>query len=190
MKTNSTVTDIEMPGSSTLEVRFSQAAWYAIREYAGIYGVKIVYSNIKRYLTRKQISTAYFNISKQPLFTTVVTLNAIGNQIKLKSFTSEQWISVILKHVASGYKNRAFYEEISRHLAKPPKVKCLCGRIITSMCYYTHTTSAVHKNNIHETTLTQKKIDEFYLKLTNLPWQYRVYPYNKTMTVEKYISYL
>jgi len=129
--------------------RLSQAAWYLVRQYAGIYDVKMDYSAIKTYLKPETVARAYFEVANLPLITKTVTCDLMGQaqphtmdiststvagveshrrtradcmtlydyETEVKSVTPNDWVDVILKRAATGYKNREFYEELARVLA-------------------------------------------------------------------------
>lgn len=131
------MTDFTM--TSSFSHKFDQASWRVIKEFSGIYGVKMDYSKIKN-LSRDKLSEAYFKDGKQPLITKElswnVTYDVLGNstwgsdafkQINAtKSQGAKEWKATILKRAAQGYKNREFYEAVAKAIA-PPKMKCVCG---------------------------------------------------------------
>ena len=97
--------------------RLSQAAWYLVRQYAGIYGVKMDYTAIKKCLKPVTVARAYFVVAKQPLIEKTVTYDIMGQVKSVRSYTPYEWTDVILKRAANGYKNRQFYDELARILA-------------------------------------------------------------------------
>lgn len=125
--------------ASPLSHKFDQASWRVIKEFTGIYGVKMDYGKIKN-LSRDKLSDAYFKEGKLPLLTVEVSwtvkFDASGNSMwesdafkqieATKSQTAKEWKATILKRASQGYKNRQFYEAVAKALA-PPKVKCVCG---------------------------------------------------------------
>lgn len=131
--------------TSSLSHTFDQASWRVIKEFVGIYGVKLNYAKIKN-LSRDKLSNAYFKEGKLPLITVKVswsvTFDASGisrvdkeafKQLETtKSQTAKEWKATILKRVAQGYKNRQFYEALAKMLAPPPKATCVCGLKIGS----------------------------------------------------------
>ena len=108
----------------------AQPAWYLVRQFAGIYGVKMNYKAVKR-LNRDVISRAYFDDAKLPAITQTVTYNNQGQPEKLSPIKSKDWIAMILKRAAMGYNNRQFYESLANTL-HPPPVKCPCGAMVCS----------------------------------------------------------
>jgi hypothetical protein len=107
-------------------VVLSQAAWYLVRQFAGIYGVKMDYTKIKS-LSRDKITRAYFTEAKLPRFVSTITYSISGVPEKAPEIKSQAWIALILKTAAGGHKNRKFYETLAGELARPKKRKCLCG---------------------------------------------------------------
>jgi len=110
-----------------------------IKEFVGIYGVKMNYGNIKN-LSRDKLSDAYFKEGKLPLLTVEVSwtvkFDASGNSMwednafeqitATRTQKAKEWKATILKRAAQGYKNRQFYEAVAKALS-PPKIKCVCG---------------------------------------------------------------
>ena len=112
------------PGKSG--VVLSQGAWYLVRQFAGIYGVKMDYTQIKS-LSCDKIIHAYFTEAKLPRLVSTITYSISGNPEKAPKIKSKDWIALILKAAAGGHKNRKFYEILAGELARPKKRKCLCG---------------------------------------------------------------
>ena len=108
----------------------AQPAWYLVRQFAGIYGVKMNYKAVKK-LNRDVISHAYFDVAKLPAITLTITYNSRGQPEKLSPIKSKDWIAMILKRAAIGYNNRQFYESLASTL-HPPPVKCPCGAMVCS----------------------------------------------------------
>lgn len=106
----------------------AQPAWYLVKEFAGIYGVKMNYQAVKK-LNVNIISNAYFNYAKLPPITRTITYDRFGNPEKLRTFKIKDWINIILKRAAMGYKNRLFYESLAKSL-HPPDVRCPCGAMV------------------------------------------------------------
>ncbi len=120
--------------------KFDQASWRIIKEFVGIYGVKMDYSKIAK-LSRDKLSNAYFKEGKLPLITVQVSwsvnYDASGNSmwgeeafkqlVATKSQTVKEWKATILKRAAQGHKNRQFYEALAKILVPPAKVVCVCG---------------------------------------------------------------
>jgi len=128
--------------------RFDQASWRVIKEFVGIYGVKMDYTKIAK-LSRDKLSNAYFKEGKLPLLTVQVSwsvnFDASGNSMwgkeafkqidATKSQTAKEWKATILKRAAQGYKNRQFYEAVAKMVTPPPKVTCVCGlKIGSKLC--------------------------------------------------------
>ena len=107
-------------------VVLSQAAWYLVRQFAGIYGVKMDYTKIKS-LSCDKITRAYFTEAKLPRFVSTITYSISGDPEKPPKIKSKSWIALILKTAARGHKNRKFYETLAGELKRPKKRKCLCG---------------------------------------------------------------
>lgn len=117
--------------ATTSPQRLSMAAWYLVREYAGIYGVKMDYSAVKG-LKPRIIYQAYFDIANLPPISRTNThcnkndmLITCGNgRGAIRDYLSHtkprcktvSWEVSILKQAAMGYKNRDFYEALSRAL--------------------------------------------------------------------------
>jgi hypothetical protein len=131
--------------ASSLSHTFDQASWRVIKEFVGIYGVKLNYAKIKN-LSRNKLSDAYFKEGKLPLITVQVswsvTFDASGNSTwseeafkqidTTKSQKGAEWKATILKRAAQGYKNRQFYEALAKMLSPPAKDVCVCGLKIGS----------------------------------------------------------
>ena len=126
--------------------RLSQAAWFVVKEFLGLYNIKMDYDRIKKSLTKKQIANAYFMVAKQPPIRFAVRFDWLGNMVKVGKFSNEEWIAIILKRVAKGYKNREFYEEL-QEILHPPKFKCICGKSI-SIVNNTHHNTKSHINHL------------------------------------------
>jgi hypothetical protein len=120
---------------------FDQRSWRIIKEFAGIYCIKMDYSKIAK-LPCNKLSKAYFGDGNLPLFEEKVSLtaklNAFGKLIwspndarnHRAAFApkgAKEWKALILRRAAQGYKNRQFYEAVAKLLAPPPKVTCVCG---------------------------------------------------------------
>jgi len=110
--------------------RLALPAWYLVKQFAGIYGVKMNYKGVKK-LNRDVISRAYFDVAKLPAITQTVTYNNRGQPEKLSPIKSKRWIALILKRAAMGYNNRQFYESLAKTM-HPPPVKCACGAMVCS----------------------------------------------------------
>lgn len=121
---------------------FDQRSWRLIKDFSGIYGIKMDYTKIAK-LSKDKISKAYFDDAKLPLEPFEVSIvyrakyNQNGRIISLAPDTPcgtqpfdksvQEWKTVILKKAAQGYKNREFYEALAKLVAPPPKVTCVCG---------------------------------------------------------------
>ena len=154
----------------------AQPAWYLVRQFAGIYGVKMNYRAVKR-LNRDVISHAYFDVAKLPAITRTVTYNNRGQPEKLSPIKSKDWIAMILKRAAMGYSNRQFYESLASTM-HPPPVKCPCGAMVCSTEKGTrkHRSTKAHINGMlaldnwtggHHCVILPRKVNEGELKYRN-----------------------
>lgn len=109
---------------STQPRRLAMPAWYLVKEFAGIYGVKMNYIAVRK-LDHKMISRAYFDDAKLPPITQTITItyNNRGQPENLSSFKCKNWITMILKHVAKGYSNRKFYESLDYQIENVDKIQ-------------------------------------------------------------------
>jgi hypothetical protein len=124
---------------------FDQRSWRLIKDFAGIYGIKMAYTKIKN-LSRDKLSKAYFEDAK-------LTLEAFGFSFKQQLMydrygyrittsmppphltsmqnylgkSAKEWKVCILSHVGRGYKNKEFYEAVAKLVAPSPKETCICG---------------------------------------------------------------
>ena len=113
---------------------FDQRSWRIIKDFVGIYNIKMDYTKITK-LSRDKLSKAYFVAGKQPRPETSILVpiqydimgNAYTDVQILKNKSASEWKALILKRVAQGYKNRQFYETVAKMVAPPPKVTCVCG---------------------------------------------------------------
>ena len=119
---------------------FDLCSWRLIKDFAGIYNIKMDYSKIKK-LSRDKLSKAYFEDGKQPLISVEISwsvnFDAFGNstwssdafeQIEAtKSHGVKEWKALILKMAAQGYKSREFYEALQKLIEPPLKETCVCG---------------------------------------------------------------
>jgi hypothetical protein len=128
--------------ASSLSHTFDARSWRIIKEFTGIYGVKMNYSKIAK-LSKDKISKAYFEHAKLPIEPFEVSIvyrakyNQNGKIISLAPDTPsgtrpfdkgiDEWKRLILKKAAQGYKNRKFYEALAKWVAPPEKVSCVCG---------------------------------------------------------------
>ena len=85
--------------------RFDQASWRIIKEFVGIYGLKMDYSAIFK-LTASDIHDAmrYSNVIATPFFTMRRNYNRYRHPIA--------WKTLLLKKAAMGHKNCQFYQEL------------------------------------------------------------------------------
>lgn len=86
---------------------FDQRSWRLIKDFAGIYGVKMDYSKIKN-LTASTISHAM----------------KYGKEYSKNGYMSRAgaWKKFLLKKISKGLKSRQFYEEIAEIIAMQDKV--------------------------------------------------------------------
>jgi hypothetical protein len=126
---------------------FDQCAWRLIKDFGGIYGIKMNYSKVPM-LSKDKIVIAYFDVAELSLepFEMIITQKykytkegsltiperpryengtVCNEQIRPK--TATEWKRLILKRAAQGYKNRKFYEALAALLIPPPKETCVCG---------------------------------------------------------------
>ena len=154
----------------------AQPAWYLVRQFAGIYGVKMNYKAVKK-LNRDVISRAYFDVAKLPAITRTVTYNNRGQPEKLSPIKSKDWIAMILKRAAIGYNNRQFYESLASTM-HPPPVKCPCGAMVcsTEKGERKHRSTKAHINGMlaldnwtggHHCVILPRKVKEGELKYRN-----------------------
>lgn len=155
--------------------RFDQRSWRIIKEFVGIYGVKMDYTKITK-LSRDKLSKAYFVAGKQPRPETSILVpiqyDMMGNaytEVKtkrmfhraLKSKSASEWKALILKRVAQGYKNRQFYEAVAKMVAPPPKVTCVCGLKMGTMEHQqdAHYRTRAHVNRMLQCVPLSKVVD-------------------------------
>lgn len=135
---------------SVVESRvLSQAAWFLVRQFAGIYGVKMEYTKIKS-LSSDKISHAYFDAAKQPRFVSTIRYSCSGMPEKILKIKPKEWKDKILKSVARGHKNRKFYETLAIELTPPKKILCVCGLHMGNKPYQVanHYSSKYHTNRM------------------------------------------
>ena len=140
--------------------KFDQRSWRIIKEFSGIYGIKMDYTNIIK-LSRDKLSNVYFKISKFPISKVSVTITItydcngkpdiqenLTSLLQLKS--TKEWKAIILKRIAKGYKNKKLYEELAKLMAPPPKVACVCGLKIGVKEHhkYAHYRTRAHVNRM------------------------------------------
>ena len=145
---------------------FDQRSWRIIKEFVGIYGVKMDYTKITK-LSRDKLSKAYFVSGKQPrleasilvpiqydimgnAYTSHTTDTMFNRALKRKS--ASEWKALLLKWVAQGYKNRQFYEAVAKMVAPPPKVTCVCGLKMGTM---EHQQDAHYRTRAHVNRMLQ-----------------------------------
>lgn len=154
---------------------FDQRSWRIIKEFVGIYGIKMDYSKITK-LSRDKLSKAYFVAGKQPRleasilipiqydimgngYTSDTTDTMLNRALRRKS--ASEWKALILKWVAQGYKNRQFYEAVAKMVAPPPKVTCVCGMKIGPKDHqqYNHYRTRAHVNRMLKCVPVSKVAD-------------------------------
>ena len=154
---------------------FDQRSWRIIKEFTGIYGVKMDYTKIAK-LSRDKLSKAYFVAGKQPrpetsilvpiqydimgnAYTSHTTDKMLNQALRRKS--ASEWKALILKWVAQGYKNRQFYEAVAKMVAPPPKVTCVCGLKIGTMEHqqHAHYRTRAHVNRMLQCVPLSKVVD-------------------------------
>jgi len=96
--------------ASTKEHKFAQAPWRIIREFVGIYGVKMDYSRI----THIPVSTIEDVMRKSRIINPFV-LATMGQDDKYFR-RPKAWKSFLLKQISRGYKNDEFYKVLSSHI--------------------------------------------------------------------------
>ena len=159
--------------ASSLSHTFDGRSWRIIKEFTGIYGVKMDYTKITK-LSKDKISKAYFEHAELPIKPFEVSIvyrakyNRNGKIISLAPDTPsgtrpfvpsgtrafdkgiKEWKAIILKKAAQGYKNRQFYEELAKMVAPPPKVTCICGLRMgwKSHQQYNHYRTRAHVNRM------------------------------------------
>ena len=140
--------------------RFDACAWRTIKEFSGIYGVKLPYNRIKN-ISKAKLSDAYFNDAKLPPISAAVTLtieyNSLGEAVwnrktrdKFRDAnttrSATEWKATILKRAAQGYKNREFYEALAKILQ--PRKRCLCGAMVSVGAMNEHYQTKSHINEM------------------------------------------
>lgn len=121
--------------ATSLHHAFDGRSWRIIKEFVGIYGIKMDYTKIAK-LSRKKLSNIYFihaKLSRKPFEESVkyvIKYDEYGKMHEIvgrgvRNMTAEEWISIILKRTAQGYKNKLFYEELSKALAPPKNNLCM-----------------------------------------------------------------
>lgn len=144
---------------------FDQRSWRLIKDFGGIYGIKMDYTKITK-LSKDKITKAYFDVAKLPLEPFEISIvyrakyNQNGKIISLAPDTPcgtrpfdkgvQEWKTLILKKAAQGYKNREFYEALAKLVAPPPKVTCVCGLKmgLSRTQQYKHYQSPTHINRM------------------------------------------
>ena len=161
--------------ASSLPHTFDGRSWRIIKEFTGIYGIKMDYTKITN-LSRDNLSKAYFVAGKQPRAETSILVpihydimgNAYTSQTTdkmlnraLKRKSASEWKALILKWVAQGYKNRQFYEAVAKMVAPPPKVTCVCGMKIGPKDHqqYNHYRTRAHVNRMLKCVPVSKVAD-------------------------------
>ena len=161
--------------ASSVPHTFDGRSWRIIKEFTGIYGVKMDYTKITK-LSRDKLSKAYFVAGKQPrsessilvpiqydimgnAYTSHTTDKMLNRALKRKS--ASEWKALILKWVAQGYKNRQFYEAVAKMVGPPPKVTCVCGLKIGHKDHqkYNHYRTRAHVNRMLKCVPVSKVAD-------------------------------
>ena len=163
---------------------FDQRSWRLIKEFTGIYGIKMNYSKIAK-LSKDKITKAYFQVAKLPIKPFEVSIvyrakyNQNGKIISLAPDTPsgtrpfvpsgtrpfdkgiKEWKAIILKKAAQGYKNRQFYEELAKMVNPPPKITCICGLKIGPNDHqqYNHYRTRAHVNRMLKCVPVSKVAD-------------------------------
>jgi len=147
---------------------FDQRSWRIIKDFVGIYNIKMDYTKITK-LSKDKISKAYFEHAELPIKPFEVSIvyrakyNRNGKIISLTPDTPsgtrpfvpsgtrpfdkgiKEWKAIILKKAAQGYKNRKFYEALAK-MVKLPKITCICG---LKMGYKSHQQTAHFRTRAH-----------------------------------------
>ena len=162
--------------ASSLSHTFDGRSWRIIKEFTGIYGVKMNYSKIAK-LSKDKISKAYFEHAKLPIEPFEVSIvyrakyNQNGKIISLAPDTPsgtrpfdkgiDEWKRLILKKAAQGYKNRQFYEALAKMVAPPPKVTCVSGLKIGAAEHQkdAHYRTRAHVNRMLQCVPLSKVVD-------------------------------
>lgn len=86
---------------------FDQRSWRLIKDFAGIYGVKMDYSKIKTLTT-----------------STISEVMKYGRRYSKNGYINrtDAWKNFLLKKLSKGRKSRQFYEEIAEIIAMQDKV--------------------------------------------------------------------
>ena len=79
---------------------FDQASWRIIKEFVGIYGIKMDYSTI--------LKLHVSDIHDAMMWTEIIPPTFIHNY----RWVPISWKTLLLKKVAHGYKSRQFYQEL------------------------------------------------------------------------------
>ena len=94
--------------SSSYGHRFAQASWHLIREFAGIYGVKMDYSIFSTISAFTLADAVRYSRTMNPL---------LVMRSSDKYFNSPKaWKGFLMKRISDGYKSRKFYEEIAQRI--------------------------------------------------------------------------
>jgi len=155
---------------------FDGRSWRIIKEFTGIYGIKMNYTNIAK-LSKDKITKAYFQDAKLPIEPFEVSIvyrakyNHGGKIVSLAPDTPcgtrpfdkgiTEWKALILKKAAQGYKNRQFYEALAKLVNPPPKITCICGLKIGSKDHqkYNHYRTRAHVNRMLKCVPVSKVAD-------------------------------
>ena len=106
---------------------FDQRSWALIKDFAGIYGIKMDYTKISK-LSKKKLSNVYFKVgklSREPFETSVqyvITYDECGRMQPaaswrgIRNLSQKEWKNLILTRISQGYKNKKLYEAIAKLL--------------------------------------------------------------------------
>ena len=115
--------------------RFGQQPWRLIKEFCGIYGIKMDYTKVSR-LSKDKLSKAYFQdakLSLEPFEVSItyrgkdnkhgkiISLTPEGDKRQPMNKASNEGKALILKNASHGYKNRHIYESLANMVAPPLK---------------------------------------------------------------------
>ena len=106
---------------------FDQASWRIIKEFVGIYGIKMDYTKIGK-LSQKKLTEIYFKhakLSQKPFKRSFQYDIKYDENGKMSAHvyrgydvtTNKDRKALILKKSAQGYKNKKFYVELSKAIA-------------------------------------------------------------------------
>lgn len=164
---------------SVTPVKFSQAAWYTIKLFAGIYNNKQYVDMLREInshkMNNKELYTLLHVKCNLPPITENINLHITlkydysGNinynhQIK-KKISKNIWRKRLLQHVAE-HKSEQLYQNMSKHMSNY-RFKCICGENVRN-CNTIHQFSNKHRNKIFELSDQERaaKLHELYQDLT------------------------